>query len=467
MENEKATSNKKDPLVSTAKKSRRLSWLDTLRSLTRPKVAVMLALGFSSGLPFMLVGNTLGFWLRESGVELATIGFLSWVGLAYSLKFLWAPVIDKVNAPLLGSLLGRRRGWMLLSQILVAAGLFGMSFLKPQGGLLVFTALAAIAAFASATQDIVVDAWRIEISDASEDMALLSSAYQLGYRASLLVTDALILIIAGAVGWSVSYSMMGAAMAVGIAATFFAVEPKRSTENSTAEHVSIWTARGLFDAVVGPFIAFFKQHGNKALLILLAVSLYRLSDFVMGPMANPFYADLGLTKEVVGTVRGSVGLIASVIGVAAGGLAAVRFGFITTLLVGAVIGPASNLGFSFLAMTGPSNEVFTAAMIIDNFASGFAGTALVGYMSSLTTLGYTATQYALLSSFYALLGKVMKGFSGVIVQNLSKTHSLMESYALFFLGTALIGIPALLLCIILVRKNRVVRKIESLQGQSG
>ncbi|UOF00103.1 MFS transporter [Bdellovibrio reynosensis] len=440
-------------MTTSAKKSKP-SWMQTLRAVTRPKVAIMLALGFSSGLPFMLVGNTLGFWLREAGITLATIGFLSWVGLAYSLKFLWAPLIDKVNAPILGKMLGRRRGWMVVSQVLIAGALIGMSIVKPEGGLMLFTGLAALAAFASATQDIVVDAWRIEVSDASEDMALLSSAYQLGYRASLLVTDALILIVAASVGWAVSYSVMGALMAVGLVATFLAVEPGRNLAAQVTEHK--WSARAVFDAVAGPFIAFFKQHGSKALLILAAVSLYRLSDFMMGPMANPFYADIGITKETVGAVRGSVGLIASVVGIAAGGLSAVRFGFITTLLVGAVIGPASNLGFSLLAIVGPSNEVFTTAMIIDNFASGFAGTALVGYMSSLTTFGYTATQYALLSSFYALLGKVLKGFSGVMVQNFSEGRTLMEGYALFFISTALVGIPALLLCILLVRSYKSV-----------
>jgi PAT family beta-lactamase induction signal transducer AmpG len=425
--------------------------MDTVRAITRPKVAIMLALGFSSGLPFMLTGNTLGFWLREGGIELATIGFASWVGLAYSLKFLWAPLIDKTNAPIVGKWLGRRRGWMLISQVLVGLGLLGMSFIGPSADFMTFIGFALIVAFASATQDIVVDAWRIEVSDASEDMALLSSAYQLGYRASLLLTDALILIIAGAVGWAMSYSFMGACMAVGIVATFLAVEPAR---NVTSHMKSMWSPRGIFDAVAGPFVDFFKQHGNKAILILAAVSLYRLSDFMMGPMANPFYADIGIAKETVGAVRGSIGLIASVVGVAAGGLAAVRWGFIPTLLIGAIIGPASNLGFSFLAMVGPSNEVFTAAMVIDNFASGFAGTALVGYMSSLTSLGYTATQYALLSSFYALLGKSLKGFSGVMVQHFAEGRTLMEGYALFFLMTALVGIPALLLCILLVRSNK-------------
>lgn len=435
---------------------RRLTWMETMKALTRPKVAVMLALGFSSGLPFLLVGNTLGFWLRESGIELATIGFLSWVGLAYSLKFLWAPLIDKVDAPLFGRLMGRRRGWMILSQILIGLGLVAMAVVQPGEldslRMTVFILSAVVAAFASATQDIVVDAWRIEVSDASEEMAMLSSAYQLGYRASMLTTDALILFLAAWVGWSVSFITMGALMGIGIAATYFASEPLRSPD--AASESTSWSLRRLWDAIAGPFFAFFQQHGQKALLILAAVSLYRLSDFVMGPMINPFYTDLGLSKEVIASVRGSVGLIASVVGVAAAGISAMRLGFIPTLLLGAIVGPASNLGFSVMAIFGPSTEIFSAVMFVDNFSTGFAGTALIGYMSSLTTFGYTATQYALLSSFYALLGKVLKGFSGVAVEQLAVGRTQMDAFALFFVGTAAIGIPAFLLCLLLIRSYR-------------
>ncbi|MFN7906269.1 MAG: AmpG family muropeptide MFS transporter [Pseudobdellovibrionaceae bacterium] len=430
---------------------KKLNWTDVGRSLTQPKIAVMLALGFSSGLPFMLVGNTLGFWLREGGTTLTTIGFMSWVGMAYSFKFIWAPLVDRVKLPLLGTLFGLRRGWMIFSQLLIVAALFGMSILKPEGGLILFTALAAIAAFASATQDIVIDAWRIESADAGEDMAMMSSAYQLGYRASLLVTDALILIMAASLGWPVSYTIMASLMTIGIAATFFAVEPLQRKVTEAAQ--TVWNARGIFDAIVGPLIAFFKQYGTSALLILAAVSFYRLADFVMGPMANPFYADLGISKEAVGSVRGSIGLITSLAGITAGGLSALRFGLVRTLLVGALIGPLSNLAFSILALTGPSNEVFAFAMAVDNFSNGFAGTALIGYMSSLTSLGYTATQYALLSSFYTLFGKFLKGFSGSAIDTLSNGRSLMEAYAIFFAGTALIGLPALIFCLLLVKKQ--------------
>jgi MFS transporter, PAT family, beta-lactamase induction signal transducer AmpG len=431
--------------------SSKSKFVNTLISLKQPKVAVMLALGFSSGLPFLLVGNTLGFWLRESGVTLATIGFLSWVGLAYSFKFLWAPIIDKIKFPILGKWLGLRRGWLLFSQILIMVALFGMSAISPAGGLMTFTALAALAAFASATQDIIIDAWRIEVSESSEDMALLSSAFQLGYRGALLLTDALILILAAAVGWSMSYTTMAAVMSVGLLATYFAIEPVQPKTSNAL----IWSARGLYDAILGPFINFFLEHKSKALMILAAVSLYRLADFVMGPMNNPFYTDLGITKETVGAVRGSVGLITSLLGVTAGGICAVRFGMAKTLLIGAIVGPISNLAFSLLALVGPSQTIFAVAMGVDNFSGGFAGTALIGYMSSLTGIGYTATQYALLSSFYTLLGKFLKGFSGVTVDTLKTHFDLMTSYALFFAATAAIGIPAVLLCLLLVRDSRL------------
>ena len=434
---------------------------DVLRALRRPKVLAMLLLGFSSGLPLYLVGNTMGYWMRENGSELSAIGFLSWVGLAYTLKFLWAPIIDKTNVPLLGRL-GHRRGWMLLSQLVVALGLAGMAIVQPQGGLVVFGALALVAAFASATQDIVIDAWRIEIADDAEELGLLTSGTQFGYRTALLVTDALILILATYVGWALSYWAMVALMGVGLfAALFLAREPAASQRPEVTSHAPLWTASGLWDAIAGPFLAFFKTHGKWALLMLAAISLYRLPDFVMGPMNNPFYADIGISKEFVGEVRASIGLATSLLGIAAAGISAVRFGFVPTLLAGAILGPGSNAAFTWVAYAGGDHTVFVAAMAIDGFATGFAGTALVAYMSSLTSIGYTATQYALLSSFYALLGKLLKGLSGVAVEQLAVGRTLIDGYALFFLGTALAGLPALLLCLWLSRRMRVAAPAQA------
>ena len=430
-------------------------WRDVLTSLKQPKVSVMLMLGFSAGIPFMLVGNTLGFWLREGGIELSTIGFLSWIGIVYSMKFLWSPIIDRTQVPILSRLLGRRRGWMMLSQIVIGVALFSMAIIQPEGGLWAFGALALVAAFASSTQDMVIDAWRIESADNNEEMALLVSGYQLGYRTALLITDALILILATHISWSQSYQVMALLMSIGLVATYLAKEPKATAVMPSTQ--PLYSPMGFFNAVAGPFIAFFKQHAQWALLMLVAISLYRLPDFVMGPMANPFYADLGISKAFVGEVRGSVGLIASIMGIAAGGLFAVRFGFVATLLVGAILGPASNLGFAYLAYLGPDhgpNQLnFMIVMVIDNFAAGFAGTALVAYMSSLTNIGYTATQYALLSSFYAFPGKILKGFSGVAVEYLQADNSILHGYTLFFIGTALIGIPAFIACFLLSRRK--------------
>jgi len=425
---------------------------EVLASLGQPKVAVMLALGFASGLPFLLTGNTLGYWLRDEGTTLQAIGFLSWVGLAYSLKFLWAPVVDRIDAPIFARF-GRRRSWMLLTQVLVAIGLIGLSMSGPAHGLTTVGALALLVAFASSTQDIVIDAWRIEASSDSDELGLLSAAYQLGYRAALLVTDALILISANHLGWPVSYTLMAVLMGVGIGASVAAIEPARvDAGNSTA--AGLGSLRGFADAVVGPFTEFFRVHGAVALLMLAMISLYRLPEFLMGPMANPYYHDLGLSKDTVGAVRASVGLIGSLLGIAAGGLSAVRLGFFRTLILGLVMQSIVIASFAVLAYTGPNVTVFGTVMICDNFGAAFAGVALVTYMSSLTSIGYTATQYALLSSAYTYVGKFAKGFSGVMVESLAHGRTLLDGYALFFIGAGLLGIPAIILAIVLARVQR-------------
>lgn len=439
---------------SKAAAPRKMGSLDVLRALGRPRILITLLIGLGSGLPFLLVGNTLGFWLGEENVELAAIGFISWVGLAYSFKFLWAPLIDRFDVPLLGRL-GRRRGWLLLSQLMVGASLIAMALIGPAGGLTALGIAALVTAFSAATQDIVADAWRIETAESDEDQGLLTSAFQLGYRFAMLGGNALILFVAAGIGWSNAYIVWGLAMGVAVAATLFAREPVDRRELSEAlGGKPIWSPRGMFDAVVGPFLEFLKTHGPAALLMLAAISLYRLPDFVMGPMTSPFYLDLGLTKEAIGAMRLSAGLAGTLLGIAAGGLSAIRLGFGPTLLIGAVVGPMSNLGYTFLAVAGLSTPGFAGVLFVENFSEGFAGAALVAYMGSLTSIGYTATQYALLSSFYALLGKFLKGFSGVAVEGLQAGRSEMEGYALFFACTAAVGIPALVLCWMLQQRNK-------------
>jgi len=417
-----------------------------LADYLRPKTLAMLLLGFSSGLPFLLVGNTFGYWLRDEHTSLTAIGFLSWVGIAYSLKFLWAPVMDRVDLPLFKRL-GHRRGWMMFSQIVVGLALLAMGGTGTKAGLARLGALALVVAFASSTQDIVVDAWRIESADDGEEQGLLASAYQFSYRLALLATDSLILILAAAVGWRMSYTIYGACMAIGIAATLFADEPERAdaVAHKKQREAPIWTPRGFFDAVVGPFIAFFRAHGWLALLMLAAISLYRVPDFIMGPMANPYYHDLGLSKQTVGAVRGSIGLIATFAGIAAGGYCSLKLGYMRALIIGGILQAAAIAAYATLAFASPTIRLFALVMAGDNFGIGFAGVALVAYMSSLTNIGYTATQYALLSSTYAWLGKILKGFSGAEVEHLSATYGLIHAYGMFFIVCGLAGLPAVLL----------------------
>jgi PAT family beta-lactamase induction signal transducer AmpG len=417
-----------------------------LADYLRPKTLTMLLLGFSSGLPFYLVGNTFGYWLRDEHTSLTWIGFSSWVGLVYSWKFLWAPLIDRVDLPLFKRL-GHRRGWMMFSQIAVGLALVAMGGTGTKAGLGRLIAFALVVALASATQDIVVDAWRIESADDGEEQGLLASAYQFSYRLALLATDSLILIVAAAAGWRMSYAIYGACMAVGMIATWLAKEPERADAlmGGKKSEAQFWTFRGFFDAVVGPFIAFFRAHGWLAFVMLAAISLYRIPDFMMGPMANPYYHDLGLTKQTVGAVRGSIGLFATFAGIAAGGYCSLKLGHMRALIIGGILQAAATAAFATLAFAGLSIRLFAFVMAGDNFSLSFAGVALIAYMSSLTNLGYTATQYALLSSTYAWLGKILKGFSGAAVESLSTTHGLIHAYGIFFIACGLTGVPAVLL----------------------
>jgi len=427
-----------------------------LAAYLRPRTLVMLALGFSSGLPFLLVGNTFGYWLRDEGTTLTAIGVISWVGIAYSLQFLWAPILDRVPSL---KFLGQRRGWMVLSQVFVAIGLFGMAFVGTRHGLGALAALALVVAFSSATQDIAIAAWRIEIADDADELGLLTSAYTFGYRVAMLCTDALILVSAQHLGWPLSYTFCGIAMAIGLAASFIAKEPARADAviAHKVDEEPLWSLRGFFDAVAGPFIAFFRTHGKAALLMLLAISLYRLPDFVRGPMTNPFFHDIGMSKDVIGAARGTIGLAATFLGIAAGGFLSLRLGYMRALVLGGILQATGIAAHALLTISGPNVPLFMAVMAFDDFSISIAGITLVAYMSSLTSLGYTATQYALLSSTYAWAGKLLKGFSGAIVESVSAQVGLMEAYAVFFIGAGLIGLPAIAMFIILDRRQRTIR----------
>src|SRR6185312_14293461 len=369
------------------------------------------------------------------------------------LKFIWAPLLDRLRVPGLGRL-GQRRGWIALMQIAVSGGLIAMALSGTAHGLAQLGACALIVAFASSTQDTAVDAWRIETARDKDELGLLTSAYTMGYRTALLMSEAVILPIAQRIGWDHAYLVYGAVMAAMMVATFFAAEPVRG-EQVLAEkqaEAPLWTPRGLFDAIVGPFIAFFRSFGPSAVIILLAISLFQLPNFVSGPMYNPMYVDLGLTKDMVGGVRGSFGLVGVFLGVAAGGFLSLRLGLMPAVMLGCV---SQMLGTALYAVLPYAHDPVTFAVVmgLDNFAIALAGVTLVAYMSSLTSLGYTATQYALLSSTYAWAGKLLKGLSGLAVESMTPHVGLMNAYALFFVGCGLIGVPALLLFAFLARRS--------------
>ncbi len=436
------------------------SLVEVMRALRRPKVAVMFALGFSSGLPFLMIGNTLGYWLREGGVQLAAIGFLSWAGLAYSFKFMWGAVVDRAQPPLLARL-GRRRGWMLWTQAGVAAGLFVMAFAGPHPGLAMQVGLlgagAILTGISAASQDVVIDAWRIEIAADPDELSLLTSAYSIGFRIAIIATDALILIMAQAIGWAWSYAAFGLAMGVGVGAALLAKEPERADAALEAKEAraSAFSGRGVYDIVLEPFVAFFRAHGWAAALILSTITLYHLCDYLRGPITNPYYVDLGIPKPVVAAVRTTIGLAGSITGVIAGGLFALRFGYMRALILGGVLQPIAVLAFSLLTWVGHDQALFGAVMTFDGFCMSFAGVALISYMSTLTSLGYTATQYALLTSALAWTGKFLKGFSGEWVQQLVVPgRDLVHAYALFYAYAAAVGVPALALVLWLAALER-------------
>jgi PAT family beta-lactamase induction signal transducer AmpG len=424
----------------------------------------MLVLGFSSGLPFMLIGNTLGFWLAEAGVKLAVIGFLSWITLTYSVKFLWGAVVDRLPPPLPGRL-GLRRGWMIVTQVCVGAGLIGMAISDPRAHLGALVGFGLLTGVGAAAQDTVVDAWRIESAADADELGLLTAAYSLGYRAALIATEALILVLATAVGWPISYAIYGALMAAGIAAALLAREPARADLVMRAKETlaAVHPLRAMGDAVVGPFIAFFRTQGlAMAALILGMITLYHLCDYMRGPMSNPYYKALGIPKPTIAGVRASLGLAGSLAGIALGGAASLRLGHMGALVLGAVLQPLAVAAFALLAFRGGdwtllaagpvTVTAFEAIMTFDSLVMAFSGVALVAYMSTLTSLGYTATQYALLTSALTWTGKTLKGFSGVIVDSLQAGRSLLEAYGLFYLFSAAIGLPALVLVLVLARR---------------
>ena len=464
----------------------------------------MLLLGFSSGLPILLVFSTLSVWLVKAGVSRSTITMFSWAALAYSFKFIWSPVIDNLKIPIKD--FGHRKSWLLISQLMIVFSLIFISFTDPSKTLILTAIGSVLIAFSSASQDIIIDAYRIE--SASQKMqGALSSMYIAGYRVAMLIAGAGSLYLASFFGvevydtnvWKKVYLIMASLMLVGIFTTLSSPEPnvKRKVSNLSLSdqlrflisfilaiiifivtysllknpfnnedplinflyaliRISLcFLSSGLiiyylisinfvkknsaFIAYVEPVTNFINRYGKTAVLILLLIGLYRIADIVMGVVANIFYLDRGYNVKEIATYSKFFGVFATIIGGIIGGYSAIKFGTLKALFFGALIAAASNLLFAWLAISDPNIKTLIIVITADNISSGFAGAAFVVYLSALTSIKFTATQYALFSSLMLLLPKVLAGYSGTIVDQMG--------YANFYIFTAVIGIPVLLLII--------------------
>lgn len=498
--------------------SRRSSaWKAAGREFLNPGVISMVFLGFSAGIPILLIFSSLSLWLREAGVERNAVTFFSWAALGYSFKFVWAPLIDKLPVPLLTRRLGRRRSWLLVAQMAIIAAILAMALIDPASGpgQVRGMALAAVLlGFSSATQDIVIDAYRIE-SAAPRLQGLMSSTYIAGYRMGMVVAGAGALYLAALFGseagaysfeaWRLTYCIMAGSMLVGVLATLLVREPETRRADvhaygasdylrlvgvfaagASAFAVAFFLSGESFDALkrsagggpigafllealhlalalsagagvgwllvaagavnrimaretwVEPAVDFFRRYGLKTAMLLLAlIGLYRISDIVLGVISNVFYQDIGFSKPEIATAVKTFGVVVSIGGGFLGGLLATRYGVMRILMLGAILSAATNLIFVVLAVAGPGLVMLYLAVAADNLAAGLASAAFVAFLSSLTSVSFTAVQYAIFSSLMTLLPKVLGGYSGSIVDGIG--------YPGFFVFTTLIGIPVVLL----------------------
>jgi MFS transporter, PAT family, beta-lactamase induction signal transducer AmpG len=516
------------------------SWLQSFKVYLELPVLRMLGLGFSAGLPLLLVLGTLSFRLREAGIDRTTIGYLTWVGLAYGFKWCWAPLVDRLPIPWLTARLGRRRSWLLLAQLIIIGGLIGMAMHDPKLSLTTVVMFAVVVAFGSATQDIALDAYRIESAD-EQRQAALAAAYQTGYRLAMIWAGAGVLWIAARVelvtvakydhsAWQVAYLCMAASMIIGVVTVLISKEPTQIDKVVAAAEkeklISSFANEGLplrwvfllclgvvvfiyqlfptiwsllnsgvsllsliesfiaplllitlgylgyrykwqelrisihaslapmcawvHQTIYSPFADFVNRYKWHAALILALIAVYRISDIVMGVMANPFYVDMGYTKDQVAGVTKVYGVIMTLVGAFIGGVLSMRLGVMRVLMLGALLSAMSNLLFAWLAEqkapgVAPSLQALVWIISADNLSSGIASAAFIAYLSSLTNIQYSATQYALFSSLMLLLPKFLAGFSGKVVDAVG--------YSPFFIGTAVLGLPVLVLVALASRQK--------------
>lgn len=422
-------------------------------------------LGFSAGLPILLVFSTLSAWLAVEEVSKSAIGLFAYASLSYSLKFLWAPLVDRLAIPGLDGLLGRRRAWLIIAQVCLMGAIGYTASLNPVEALGAVALGAVLIAFFSATQDIALDAWRIDVAD-PDDQALMVAIYQWGYRIGMIAAGAGALWIADLTSFNLAYLVMAALMIIGPIGVALAPRPEdpkpsgggvETVRQAAGDNLIARAGTWLYAAIVAPFVDFVVRFKWLAIFILALIGLYRLTDFVMGFMANPFYIEMGYSLSDIANISKLYGIWVTLGGALIAGLAANRFGLYPVLLLGAVLGAGSNLAFAWLStLNEPGLTELIAAITIENLSGGWAGTALIAYMSSLTNRAFSATQYALFSSFYALPGKLFGGVSGFMVEAVGFTQ--------FYLITALIGVPAIA-CVVVAMNWSKARAMAAYKPQ--
>ena len=409
------------------------------------KIVSFTGFGFASGLPYVLVFITLTAWLRDVDIDLSLIGFFGWITLTYSLKFLWAPFVDRFSIPLF-DFYGPRRSWILLMQIIIFISLILISKIDPEINLLIFAIVALIIAFAGSIQDIAIDALRIE-SAKLEDQGNLAAGYQFGYRVSILVGSSFSLLIADAYSWSAAYQLMALIIVINLICSFLISTEERNEKLVELNHIN---------SIVEPIKDFFERFGIKlASILLLIVATYRLTDIVMGPMANPFYIDTGYSLTEIGYVK-IIALVATIVGVFVGGVLIKQMGLYKSLMIGAVLVMFTNLLFSFAAINDKNMFLLSSIVASDSITAGIVGTVNITFLTSLVSPKYTGFQYALFTSLMAFLGKTFSGFSGIFVENFQEIFGFSYGWMGFYIFTSLLAIPAILL--IYVNRNFFINK---------
>ena len=434
-----------------APQRQRASMRQVLASLNQPKVALAVVFGIATGMPQVLVGVTLGFWLRSEGIALAAIGMMSWVGLFVSIKFLWAPFVDWIQLPWIAKRLGHRRSWMLLGQTFVTIGILGMAATGPSGGLGVFIAFAMLTSFAAATQDIAVDAWRID-SARDEEQDLMASAYIFGLRSGYFLGNVPILAMSAAIGWSMAYAAAAVGGIAGLAGLLMAREPDKARDFAPATGLS-----SILGALLRPLTVFWQDHGRSNFIFLPLVALFFVPDWLITSMVGPLYIDLGFTGPQIAAVRTVFGFPATLAGVIISGLIGLRFGTIPAMAIALVLAAVSNIGFAFLALSGGDRGVWIAASMFEGFSGGMATAAMVAWASRLTNPVATAAQFALLSSLMTLVAGFLGGFAGMAVEALQVwSGSPMGGFATWFSVTPFAAIPPLILIWLVSKRTKPV-----------